>query len=134
MELDELKNQWKQTDKIKKNKNQNIMELIQNKSNGPIAELKRSFKNQIIGMTVLPVAFIAANLEHIDKTFSNALFWFFILFCISAIIFARLNYAFVEKMEGMDEKVKSNLEQQIVILDTRIRQKLLEYIPHFYYL
>ena len=125
MELDELKNQWKKTDKIQKLKNQNIMELIQNKSNGPIAELKRSFKKQIIGMTVLPIAFIAANLGHIDKTFNSPLFWFFILFCMSVMIFARLNYAFVEKMEGMDGKVKSNLERQIVILETRIRQKLI---------
>lgn len=125
MELDELKNEWKQTDKTQKPKNQNIMELIQNKSNGPIAELKRSFKNQIIGMTVLPIAYIAANLEHIDKTFVSALFWFFIMFCVSVIIFARLNYAIVEKMEGMDGKVKLNLEQQIVILETRIRQKLI---------
>jgi hypothetical protein len=125
MELDELKNQWKQTDKIQKFKNQNIMELIQNKSFGPLAELKRSFKKQIIGMTVLTIAIIAANLEHIDKTFSSAIFWFFILFCISVIIFARLNYAIVEKIEGMDLNVKSNLEQQIVILETRIRQKLI---------
>ncbi|MEO6916508.1 MAG: hypothetical protein ABI151_13515 [Chitinophagaceae bacterium] len=125
MELDELKNQWKQTDKIQKLKNQNIMELIQNKSYGPIAELKWCFKKQIIGMTVLPIALIAANLENIDKIFSSALFWFFILFCISVIIFARFNYAVVKKMEGMDGKVKSNLEQLIVILETRTRQKLI---------
>ncbi len=125
MELDELKSHWKQTDKIQKHTNQNIMELIQNKSHGPIAELKRSFKKQIIGMTVLTIAIIAANFEHIDKTFSSALFWFYLLFCISVITFARLNYALVEKMEGMDGKVKSNLEQQTVILETRIRQKLM---------
>ena len=132
MELDELKSQWKQIDKIPKHKNQNIMELIQNKSHGPIAELKRSFKNQIIGMTVLPIAFIAANLEHIDKTSSSALFWFFLLFCISVITFARLNYAFVKKMEGMDKNIKSNLEQQTVILEARIRQKLIGITTAFF--
>lgn len=124
MELDELKNQWKQTDKIQKLKNQNIMELIQNKSYGPVAKLKRSFRKQIIAMALIPILFISTNLEHIDKTLSSALFWFYILFCISVIVFARFNYSIVKKMEGMDGKVKSNLEQQIVILETRNRQKL----------
>jgi hypothetical protein len=124
MELDELKNQWQQTDKTHTHKTQNIMELIRNKSYGPVAELKRSFKKQMIAMTVVPVIIIATNIQHIDRTFSSALFWFYILFCIGVIMFARLNYAVVKKMEGMDGNVKSNLEQQIFILETRIKQNL----------
>jgi hypothetical protein len=125
MELDELKNQWKQTDKIHKPKTQNIMELIQNKSYGPVAELKRSFRRQMIAMTVVPIAIVGSNMQHIDKTLSSAMFWFYILFCIGVVIFARLNYGVVKKMEGMDGNVKSNLEQQIFILETRIRQNLI---------
>jgi hypothetical protein len=125
MELDELKNQWKQTEETHKPKTQNIMELIQSKSHGPVAELKRSFKRQIIAMTVVPVIIIATNMQHIDKTLSSALFWFYILFCIGVIMFARLNYAVVKKMEGMDGNVKSNLEQHIFILETRIKQNLI---------
>ena len=125
MELDELKNQWIQADTIQKTKNQNIMEIIQNKSYGPVAELKKSFKKQMIGMAIVPILFIVTNLEHIDKILSSALFWFYILICIGAIIFARSNYAVVEKMEGMDIQVKSNLEQLIVLLETRTRQKLI---------
>lgn len=125
MELDELKNQWKQADKVQKPINRNIMELIQNKSHGPVAELKRSFRKQMIAMTVVPIAILATNLQHIDKTLSSALFWFYILFCVGVIIFARLNYTVVKKMEGMDGNVKSNLEQQIFILETRLRQNLI---------
>ena len=144
MELDELKNQWKQTDKIQKLKNQNIMELIQNKSYGPVAELKRSFKKQIIAMALVPILFISTNIEHIDKTLSSALFWFYILVCISVIVYTRFNYSIVKKMEGMDGMVKSNLKQQIVILETRNKHKmnglrivfllfivLLEVLPYF---
>lgn len=117
MELDELKNQWIQADKIQKTKNQNIMEIIQNKSYGPVAELKKSFKKQMIGMAIIPILFIAANLEHIDKILSSALFWFYILFCIGAVIFARLNYAVVEKMEERDCKALSpNLFQLFLSL------------------
>jgi hypothetical protein len=125
MELDELKNQWKRTDNIHKPKTQNLMELIQNKSHGPVAELKRSFKRQMIAMTIVPVLIIATNMQHIDKTLSSGLFWFYILFCIGVIVFAKLNYAIVKKMEGMDGNVKSNLEQQVFILETRIRQNLI---------
>jgi hypothetical protein len=78
----------------------------------------------MIAMTVVPIAIIGTNLQHIDKTFSSALFWFYILFCISVIIFARLNYSLVEKMQGMDGMVKSNLEQQITLLESRLRQNL----------
>jgi hypothetical protein len=125
MELDDLKHQWKQADKIQKPKNQNIMELIQHKSNGPVAALKRSFKKQMIAMTIVPIAIIATNLQHIDKTLTSALFWFYIVFCIGVIIFARLNYAVVKKMERMDGMVKPYLEQQIFILETRLRQNII---------
>jgi len=125
MELDELKNQWKQANKINKPTPQNIMELIQNKSYGPVAELKRSFRKQMIAITVVPVAILATNMQHIDKTLSSALFWFYILFCAGVIIFAKFNYAVVKKMEGMDGNVKSNLEQQIFILESRLRQNLI---------
>ena len=125
MELDDLKHQWQRADNIQKIKNQNIMELIQHESHGPVAALKKSFKKQMIAMTVVPIAIIATNLHHIDKTLTSALFWFYVVFCIGVILFARLNYSVVKKMEGMDGVVKSNLEQQIFILETRLRQNLI---------
>jgi hypothetical protein len=125
MELDDLKQQWQRAGQTQKSKNQNIMEMIQHKSYGPVAALKRSFRNQMIAMTIVPIAIIATNLPHIDKTFTSALFWFYILFCIGVIVFARLNYKVVRKMERMDGMVRSNLEQQIEILETRLRQNLI---------
>ena len=125
MELDDLKNQWKQADKDYKQKNLNMMELIHNKSYGPVAELKRSFRKQMIAMIIIPIAITATNLEHIDKTLTSALFWFYILFCICVVAFAKHNYAIVQKMEGMDGDVKSSLEQQILLLETRVKQNLL---------
>jgi len=125
MELDDLKNQWQQADKIQKPKNQNMMELIQNKSYGPLAELKRSFKKQMIVMSILPILILATNMQQIDKTLTSALFWVYVMFCIGITIVAKLNYRVVQKMEGINGNVKSNLEQQIFILETRIRQNLL---------
>jgi hypothetical protein len=125
MELDDLKHQWKKADKIQQSNNQNIMEIIQHRSNGPVAALKRSFRKQMIAMTVLPVAIIATNLHQVDKTLTSALFWFYVLFCIGVITFARLNYTVVKKMESMDGDVKSNLEQQAFILEKRLQQNLI---------
>jgi hypothetical protein len=125
MELDDLKQQWKEAGKLPMQNHQNIMELIQHKSNSPIAALKKSFRRQMTAMTVVPIAIIATNLQHIDKTLTSALFWFYILFCICVIVFARLNYTLVEKMQGMDGMVKSNLEQQIILLENRLRQNLI---------
>ena len=125
MELDDLKQQWRQSEASQKHKNQNIMELIQNKSYGPVAALKRSYRKQMIAMTVVPIAILATNLQHIDKTLSSALFWFYIVFCIGVVLFARLNYNVVKEMEGMDGVVKSNLEQQIHLLEKRLRQNMI---------
>jgi hypothetical protein len=125
MELDDLKQQWKQADKTQKPINKNIMELIQHQSRGPVAALKTSFRKQIIAMTVMPIIIIATNLQHIDKTLSSALFWFYIVFCIGVIVFARLNYQVVKKMEGMDGNLKANLEEQLFLLETRLRQNLI---------
>ena len=124
MELDDLKSEWKQVSKTEQLKNQNIMELIQHKSRGPVAALKKSFKRQMIAMMVVPVAIIATNLQHIDKTFSSALFWCYIVFCIGVIVFARINYGVVKRMERIDGAVKSNLEQQIRLLERRLQQNL----------
>ena len=76
-------------------------------------------------MIVVPIAIVATNMPNIDKMLSSVLFWCYIIFCIGVVIFARLNYAVVKKMEVMDGMVKSNLEQQISILETRLRQNII---------
>ena len=125
MELDDLKHEWQQADKKHPLKNKDIMEMIQQESRGPVATLKKSFRKQMIAMTIVPLAILATNLHQVDKTLSSALFWFYILFCIGVIIFARMNYSVVKKMETMDGKVKSNLEQIIAVLETRLKQNLI---------
>ena len=124
MELDDLKQQWKQSENIHQSKNSNIMDIIRHKSNGPLAELKRSYRWQMAMMAVMPVFIITTNISHIDKTLSSALFWFYIVFCTGVILFARMNYNTVKKMEGQDSMVKSKLEEQIALLEKRQRQKL----------
>ena len=120
MELDDLKQTWKQTD-INKPKNTDIMKLVQNKSYGPVTSLKREFLKQIKLMIILPVFVFATNLDDVQKVLTNVMFWSYIAFCIGIILFSWFNYRLVCKMEGMDGLVKPNLEQQISILETRLK-------------
>jgi hypothetical protein len=143
MELDDLKQTWKQTP-LKKATNTDIMELIQHKSYGPVSALKTAFRKQIMLMAILPVVLLTTNLGNADAVLTSVLFWSYVVFCLGVIVFSYYNYRIVEKMEGMDGMVKSNLEQQLHLLETRLRWNmiglrivllyfivLLEVVPYF---
>jgi len=147
MELDDLKQQWQRADNNSNQlKNRNIMEIIQNKSNGPVAALKRSYRRQMAVMAVLPGVLISTNVQHLDKTFSSALFWAYVLFCFCIVVFARMNLNTIRKIEGQDGMVKSNLQQLAAVLEGRMKQNiaaarigllalilLTEVLPYFQY-
>ena len=125
MELDDFKKEWQESHKQQPSTNKNILEIIHHKAQGPVAALKRSFRRQIIAMTVVPIAIVATNIPNIDKMVTSILFWCYIIFCIGVVIFACRNYSIVKKMDVMDGMVKPNLEQQISILETRLRQNMI---------
>ena len=72
-------------------------------------------------MIILPVIVFATNLDDVQKVLTNVMFWSYIAFCIGLILFSWFNYRLVCKMEGMDGLVKPNLEQQVSILETRLK-------------
>src|SRR5438445_7083550 len=110
MELDDLKQHWKENNL--KPQNTNIMELIQNKSYGPVAALKREFKKQMRLMAVIPLLLIATNANDISTVFSSLLFWAYVVFCIGMVSFGWASYNIAAKMENNETDVRSNLEQQ----------------------
>ena len=124
MELDDLKQTWKQPE-TNKNINTNIMNLIQNKTYGPVAALKKEFRKQIIVMILLPLFLIFTSLDDVSKPFTSILFWAYVLFCACVATFAYFNYRIANKMSIMDGEVKSNLEKQVNILETRIQWKII---------
>jgi hypothetical protein len=81
MELDDLKQTWKQTP-VQKATNTNIMELIQHKSYGPVGALKREFRKQIMVMAILPVALFLTNMNDISKVLNSVMFWSYVAFCL----------------------------------------------------
>jgi hypothetical protein len=143
MELDDLKQSWKETP-IPTPVNKNIMEMIQHKSYGPVAALKRGFRKQMIVMALMPLILLLTNASDISKPLTSVLYWSYVAVAIGVIIVAYYNYRIADKMQDMNGMVKANLEQQVAILQTRLRWKiiglrivfiffivLLEVLPYF---
>lgn len=124
MELDDLKNSWKQSTSNIKNSNTNIMELIQNKSYGPIASLKNRFRKQLVIIPIV-LSILVINLSKHHNLFSDVLFWFYILFMMFVLFYFYFNYKMIRGMQNMDHPVKANLEKQIHILETGIKWRLI---------
>src|SRR6059058_2549527 len=118
MELDELKNTWQQMPP-QKNINTDIMEIIQHKSYGPLAALKKTFRKQMVLMFLIPFLLLLTNAQDIQGVLTSILFWSYVAFCIYIIVFAYYNYRIVDKMENMGAMVKTTLEQQIYLLEKR---------------
>lgn len=143
MELDELKQTWQQSQSTKP-LNTNVMELIQHKSYGPLAALKKAFLKHIALMMIVPAYVIIVTTDDVQRVFSSVILWYYVVFCLAVIVFSYLNYRMVSKMEVMDTLVKANLEQQVEMLETRMKWKktglaialvifilLLEIVPYF---
>src|SRR5436853_4264771 len=101
MELYDLKQTWNETN-INKNKNKDIMDLMKQKSYGPIAALKREFRKQIVVMALLPLFLLFTTIEELSGIFTNVLFWSYTAFCLGMVTFAIVNYRIVEKLGTMD--------------------------------
>lgn len=119
MELDDLKESWQQTP-IKKS-HVDILQVIQNKSHGPVVELKRAFRRQILLMVVIPVALILTNTNSIDRVFTSIIFWSYMIFCLGIIFIAALNLRAVRRIESLDGAVRLNLEQHINTIEMRVK-------------
>jgi hypothetical protein len=124
MELDDLKNSWKQTE-LKTNKNTDIMELVQHRSYGPVAALKRAFRKQALMMGMMPFILISVNINKSGNIFTSVLFWSYVLLCIGMIIFGYINYRLAGKMELVDDNMKASLTRQIDTIEKRLGWKLI---------
>ena len=146
MELDQLKNTWRQ-EHTEQTKTPNIMEMIHQKSRGPVASLKTAFRKQMAAVSVLMCIIVAMYAKKVDNVSSNLLFWTYIGFCLFLILAMYFNYRLTAKMERMDSQVKTNLEGHVTLLEQRLKWQnitarvvllffivLLEVIPHYQHL
>jgi hypothetical protein len=145
MELDDLKNTWKQAE-TKQTQTPDIMELIHQKSRGPLASLKHAFRRQMITIAVLMMAVTITNARNIETIPGYVLYFTYVVFCLSIILAFYFHYRQTGKMERMDKAVKTNLEEYIVQLEQRLKWQytssrlvvllfmlLVEVLPLFYH-
>ncbi len=120
MELDDLKQRWQEKTNQKPT-NKSVMEMIQHKSYGPVAALKRSYRKQILVMLLMPFILLFTNLQDITKPLSSVMYWSYVVFCLGMIVMSVNNYVIANRMQRMDGLLKENLEQQIALLQTRMK-------------
>jgi amino acid transporter len=121
MELDDLKNSWK-LGETKKQETLNIMELIHQKSKGPLASLKYAFRRQMITIAVLMIVITISNARNLETIPGYVLYFTYLAFCMAIILAFYINYRRTSKMEDdMDKPVKNNLEDYVVHLEQRLK-------------
>src|SRR5690349_20738415 len=76
-------------------------------------------------MLIVPFLFIAVNANDIMKPLTSVLYWSYVAFCIGMIVFSLSNYLIADKMQRMDGLLKENLQQQISLLETRMKRKII---------
>lgn len=124
MELDDLKQKWTTSNEKIKLPDRDILDMIQNDSQGPVAKLKRRFRK---GMVLLPaIAIITATRLAQKHGFIYEVFtWYFITFCLLITLYFYLNYRVVSQIQTVEGDVKTNLKRQVLLLQTGLKWRLL---------
>lgn len=122
MELDDLKQSWNEQSKQELNPlNNDFMEMIHNKSYGPLAELKSKFKRQLITI-FLALPFIIYLFLKYPSFKYNGFMYYFIFIIFIAGSFYWLNYKLVNSMQQTDSTVKETIGKNLKILENNFRK------------
>ena len=124
MELDDLKQGWKQSAERIQRSDREIQSVIANKDRGPVAELKNRFRR---GMILVPLI-MAIALMKLPNHHGLAFGLFFSLLVTVAILmtgYFYYNYQLLSRMQTMDGTVKENLQRQVRMLQKGVRLRLL---------
>ena len=122
MELDDLKQSWNEQSKQElKPLNNDFMEMIHNKSYGPLAELKSKFKRQLITFPIAVGIVIYTFIER-PEMMHNGIMYYFIYCALALVGFNWLNYKLVDRMQQTDSTVKETIEKNLKTLESNFRK------------
>lgn len=122
MEIDHLKELWQQQDPEKTP--ENLGPMLEKKSNGPIAKMKR---NLLVELIIVVVTYGIAII-YFFTAFSgrlNSLAWVYLFIGLVFIIYFARKNKLLNEMECMACQVKSNLSKQVDVLEKYTRFYLL---------
>ena len=124
MELDELKKSWQRFGEKMKAPQKDIQELIKNRSEQPLAKLKRRFRK---GMLLMPAiaSIVIIQFSHKSDFASHVLVRYLLCFCAIMLVYFYVNYRLVSKMESNESDVHSNLLRQTKLLTQLLQFRLL---------
>jgi hypothetical protein len=114
MELEDLKNSWKNIPETTNSKN-TIMELMTHKSYGPIATLKETLTKQVIAIPIL-YAVLTWKLLEKPELGSDPFFGLFCGLAIALTIAFLIAYRIVRNMAASGSPVSRNVNKQIISL------------------
>jgi len=123
MELDKLKEAWNTTPYNTTLNNHAIMQMIQHTGSGPVASLKKAFRKQY-HLIIVVAFFVLMQLTQGFSSINIIMFTFYVVFCLSIAYFFYSNYRIVSQIGKMDQQMKVAIQQQINMLETRLRWHL----------
>ncbi len=124
MELDDMKQTWKNTDESFKPQAYQLTELLKSKMNTPLDNLKKKYRNQLI---LLPIAVVILLVTLILKPelHYNLLIWMGIFTLLLITFNEYRNYNIVSKMQEVNGSLKQNLENYLKILEENSKAYLI---------
>ena len=123
MELDDLKQTWNTQTNDNTLNNDTLMQMIQHNSTGPLVGLKKAFSKQYRFIIIVAV-FVLLQLTHGFTSINVIMFTFYAALCAGLAYFFYSNYRLVKRMEKMDMEMKTTIQQQISLLETRLQWHL----------
>jgi hypothetical protein len=124
MELDDLKESWKQTNENSQPINKNIMETIQSKNKGPLATLKKNFRKPIIFLPFI-LAYGILNAQKLKAPMGNLILGLLITLAITALAYFFYSYNIIKNLENVNTNVKDNFERQLKKLEQSFKLRLI---------
>lgn len=76
-------------------------------------------------MLLMPGFIFVTNSMNAEGLLRSILFWSYVVFCILAVVFFYFDYRIATRMESMEGNVKANIEKQTLLLEKRLRWKMI---------
>lgn len=120
MELDELKEIWKNSEPSSQKEDEQLKELLGKTSAGPIRKMKRNLLYELIAIIVSYSTMIAYYFATFQGE-TTIIAWFLIVIALAFFVYYYYKNKLLTEMECVTCRVKSNLEMQLKTLEKYIR-------------
>jgi len=120
MELDELKEIWRNSEPSSQKADEQLKELLGKTSAGPIRKMKRNLLYELIAIIVSYGGMIAYYFSDFQGE-SIIVVWFMIIIALAFFVYYYYKNKLLTEMECVTCRVKSNLEMQLKTLEKYIR-------------